>query len=754
MKGFQMAAILACVFSASLLLSSSPTPVPGEANVFIGTGGLGFGVGSTTPAAAVPFGAVRLGPDTSWHGLNPIISHNVGYWYPDNQVRGFSHTHLSGIGVTDYGHFRFTPAVGRPEKRVDQKGYISRFEHKDESARPGYYSVLLKDSGVKAELTATRDAGFHRYAYPAGQNALLIVDLGRAVLDRYACGAELNIDPALGEFWGWQKVCGSLTARDGGAKFYFTAKINAKLKDFGIKDEGQMKPESLKAEGVKITAWFDFGAQDKPVLVKCGISMISAEQAKKNLNAQIPDWDFDKTLAAAEAAWKDAFAKIEIKGGTAEQRSIFYGALYHSYLMPTNYTEEGMVYSGLDKKPHRADWGYYYSDFSIWDTFRNLHPLLVLLEPEKDTDMMQSLWKMAEEGGFMDRWPTANLYTNCMTGTFQDCVIADGFIKGLKNFDVEKVYASMVRVANQPAPAGHPGNGRPGILDYKKYGYLPVESKEPASSTLEYAYADFCIAQVAGKLGKESDAAEFYKRAGYYKNQYNPKSGFFQPRRASGSFKEPFSARAWGLNYTEGTAYHWLWTNWYDPSGMAELLGGREKMVGRLESFFEKVEHADSDALPHIYYWHGNEPDMHAAYMFDQLGRPELTQKWVRWVINTKYQNNPSGLPGNDDCGTMSAWFIFSSLGFYPLAGTELYYLTSPLFPEAVMHLAKGDITVKARGAPEKIYIKSVKLNGKPIDRVWIRHDEIKDGAELVFELSAAPTAWGKNSPEPEFRVR
>jgi len=743
---------MAAVFSVSLLLNSAPE---GDGvNVFIGSGGIGFGVGSTSPAAQVPFGAVRLGPDSSWNGLNPIFAHNVGYWYLDNQIRGFSHTRLSGIGTTDYGNFRFMPATGAPEKRIEQKGYLSRFDHEDESARPGYYSVVLKESGIKAELTATRDAGFHRYSYPPGRNALLVIDLGRAVLDRYACGAELNLDSGSGELWGWQKICGSFTAREGGVKFYFFSRVSEPVKAFGIYDKGRLKPGASSAAGTKIAAGLEFGALRKPLLAKCAISLISSDQARLNLDAQIPDWDFERTLSQAEYAWSSPLAKIEVRGGSADQRAIFKSALYHAYVMPTNFTEQGGYYRGLDKKVHRADETDYYTDFSIWDTFRNLHPLLVLLEPEKDTDMMESLVRMADQGGFLPRWPTADIYTNCMTGTFADCLIADGVIKGLRNFDAEKAYAVMLKVASQPTPQGHPYTGRPGIPDYLKYGYLPVESQQPASSTLEYAYCDFCIAQMAEALGKKADAQEFYRRAEFYKNQYNPGSGFFQPRKANGQFREPFSPRIWGMNYTEGTAYQWLWTSWYDPQGMAQLMAGREKMVSRLENFFARVEHAESNAFPHIYYWHGNEPDMHAAYIFDQLGRPDLTAKWVRWVINTKYKNTPDGIPGNDDCGTMSAWLIFSALGFYPLAGTDIYYLTSPLFPEAVVHLKKGDLKIRARGAPGKIFIKSVNLNGRPLDRAWVRHAEIVNGGELVFELSEKPTEWARNSPQPELKLK
>jgi len=725
-----------------------------EVNVFVGTGGLGFGVGSTSPAACVPFGMVRLGPDTSWNGINPIFAHNVGYWYQDNEIRGFSHTRLSGIGVTDYGNIRFMPGIGKAEKRLSEKAYKSNFRHRDELADPGYYSVVLKDSGIKAEFTASKDAGFHQYTYPSGKNAVLILDLSRAVLDQYACGGGIKIDSQAREIFGWQKVCGSFTARSGGVKYYFFARLSEPIQDFGILHNEKILAKASEAETGKITAYFDFGTLEKPLRVKVGISLISVDQAKRNVDEQIPDWDFNRVREDAKASWEKALAKIEVKGGTKDQRGIFYSAIYHSYIMPTDLTEQGGAYLGLDSKVHQADFGTYYSDFSIWDTFRNLHPLMVLIEPKRSADMLKSLVKMSEQGGFLPRWPTANIYTNCMTGTFADCVIADNYLKGVTDFDAEKAYQNMRQIATEPTPKGHPYSGRPGIPDYLKFGYLPSDKGEPTSSTLEYAYCDFCIAQLASRLGKTEDAIAFYRRAEYYKNNFDPQTGFFRPRKSDGEFQTPFSPLLWGVDYTEGDAWHWLWTNWYDPEGMAELFRGKDKMIGRLLEFFENSARQKTNALPNNYYWHGNEPDMHAAYMFSQLGRPDLTQKWVRWVIETKYKNAPDGLAGNDDCGTMSAWLIFSSLGFYPLAGTDLYYLTSPLFPEAVMHLQKGDLKIVAKGAPEKIYLQSVKLNGKPLDRVWIKHQEIINGAELTFELSDQPTDWGKNSPEPEFRIR
>ncbi len=755
--------VLVFTLCFALLPLLSGTGPGSEVNVWIGTGGTGFGVGSTTPAAAAPFGLVRLGPDTRMGKIESFFGYGGGYWYPEKILRGFSHTHLSGIGVSDYGNLRFMPAVGRGKDRLDERKYRTGFRHQDETAHPGYYSVLL-GNGIKAELTATLDSGFHRYTYPQGQNALLILDLSRALLDNQSCGGEIKIDPAAKTVSGLQIACGSFTKRNpGGIKFYYFARISEPFESYGIRSsEFGIREKATEAKDKKTIAYFDFGPINRPVLLKVGISLISVEQARKNLDAQIPEWDFNKTLADAEKAWKEPLSKIEITGGSRDQRAAFYSALYHSYFQPTNLTEQGGAYLGLDGKTHQADWGIYYSDFSIWDTYRTLHPLLVLLEPKASTDMMETLAKMAEQGGFLPRWPTANMYTNCMTGTFGDCVLADGYLKGLTGFEAAKVYENMVKIANEPTPKGHPYTGRPGILDYKKYGYLPKESKQMASSTLEYAYCDFCIAQMATKLGRPQAAQEFFKRSKYYKNQWDPASGFFRPRKADGKFAA-FSPTVWGVDYTEGTAWQWLWTNWYDPQGMADLFGGREKMVARLEKFMELGALTKSNALPNTYFWPGNEPDMQAPYLFNQLGRPDLTQKWVRWVIDEKFPNTPAGIPGNDDCGTMSAFLIFSELGFYPIAGTDLYYLTAPLFPEATMHLEKGDLKIQARGAPEKIYIKSVKLNGKNLDRVWIRHKEITGGgatgmsrptAVLEFELSEKPTDWGKNSPEPEFRIR
>ncbi len=721
-----------------------------EVNVFIGTGGFGFGVGSTYPGAKVPFGMVSLSPDTSWNGSNISFMHCAGYYYPDNEIRGFSHYHLSGIGIADYGTIRFMPTLGRVPSRITESWYRTKFSHDKESAHPGYYSVIL-NNGIKAELTATRNSGFHRYIYPQNKNALLVVDLGRGSVDRNSCGGKITVDEKTSTVYGWQINCrgiAGLTVGDylkgefdkQGTKIYFYARFNQPVKGFGIFQKGTPQKDATQIQGEKVGAWLDFGRLSSPLLAKVGISLISEEQARINLERQIPGWGFDGVKSQAEKLWEKELSRIEIKGGSHNQRTIFYTAFYHSLLMPTDLTEEGGYYWGFDHKVHRAEGFRYYSDFSLWDTYRTFHPLWILLDPERAKDFAQSLVMMGKQGGYIPKWPTADRYTNCMTSTFADCVLAETYIKGIRGWDYLSGYELIKKVATQPMPKSSVYEGREGLKEYMELGYLPSDKYwESASLTIEHSYNDFCIANFARTLGKEKDAEYFYQRSKNYQNLWDPKDQFLRPKKSNGRFKTFYHPSIWLIlwktDYTEGDAWQWLFAPWHDLEGLAELFGGNNQLISKLEEFLKKGAKEKYNYLPKRYYWHGNEPDIHSAYIFTLVGKPELTQKWVRWILENKYQNAPNGLAGNDDCGTMSAWYIFSSLGFYPISGTDRYILTSPLFKQAVLHLPEGDLIIQAEGAPEKIYIKSVEVDGKELSQLWLNHQQISKGARIKFYL-------------------
>jgi len=715
---------------------------PAEVNPFIGTGGKGFGVGSTFPGPCVPFGLARPGPDTASRGWNPSFYHCSGYDATDQWIRGFSHTRLSGIGVVEYGNVLVMPTQGGAADPSRERTYRSRFNHRTEQARPGYYAVTLADSGIRAELTATAHTGLHRYTFPKAGRGRIIVSASHAISRTGSCGAKLELKPEAREITGSVKQCGSLTGRNGGVEIYFAVRLSEPFCGFGVASDGRSRPGAKSGAGKNVGAYVDVETgPEKPVLVQVGISFISVDQARRHLDEELAGRSFEQVLGDAEKAWREALSLVEVTGGGDDQRTIFYTALYHAQIMPTDFTEAGGRYRGFDKQVHAAEGFRYYTDFSLWDTFRSLHPLLTLLLPGRAADMMQSLTLMAEQGGYLPKWPTAYVYTGCMVGASADNVLADSYLKGIRWLDVDKAYQAARYLAVTPLPEKSGDDSRLGIAEYIAKGYVPADRfKASASRTIEYSYNDWCLAGWAKALGKDEDARMFSARAKNYQNLWDPKTGCLRGKNADGSWKKPFASWIWTGSYAEGNARQWTLAPLHDALGLIELMGGKEAFVKRLNDFFEKSAKKKSNFLPGSYYWHGNEPDIHAAYLFDYAGRPDLTQKWVRWAMATKYKNAPDGLDGNDDCGTLSAWYVFSALGFYPVAGSDVYLIGSPIFEKAVMHLQGGDLTVRAEPDPAKnIYIRLVTLNGKKLEKPWFKHEQIAKGGELVFEMSEKP---------------
>lgn len=732
-----------------------------KVNVFIGTGGKGFGIGSAYPGPSRPFGMARPGPDTASFGPNPGFYHCSGYYYEDKMIRGFSNLRLSGIGVPDYGNVMIMPTLKLSRDYSNEKTY--RALHGFEDAWPGSYLVSLLypaltsktflERVIAVELTAHNHSALHRYTFPRPGPGVIVISASHAVNNKQTRGAEILITPQEREVSGKVKQCGSLTGRGGGTEIFFVIRLDQEFKQYGVFADGPNQPGKTAGQGKNVGAYLQVETgPETPVLVRVGLSFISVEQARRNLREEIGDRGFDEVEKEAVEVWDNALSVIEIMDGDTssaekEKETIFYTALYHSLLMPTDVTEAGGVYRGLDGKVHESKGRRYYTDFSLWDTFRTLHPLITLIAPDRSADMMQSLTLMAEQGGYMPRWPTAYTYTSCMIGASANNAMADAYLKGVRNFDVEKAYAAMRFLALNPVPesAKKKGfDGRPGLEEFAKLGYVPADKYGgSASMTIEYSYNDFCLAELAKALGKEDDYKLFMARAGNWKNLWDPKSGYLRGKKADGSFVGHFMPSSWTSYYVEGNARQWLWAPLHDVSGLMELMGGPAGLVKRLASFFEMSAKRPDTFLPDFFYWHGNEPDIHAAYLFDLAGRPDLAQKWVRWIMAAKYQNSPAGLDGNDDCGTLSAWFVFSALGFYPVAGTDLYLLGSPLFPKAVIHLPAGDLVIKANGDPAKnIYVRRVTLNGQPLPHPWFKHEEIVKGGELVFEMSSQPFPW------------
>ena len=731
----------------------------GYVNPFIGADQHGH----TFPGATLPFGMVQLSPDTGIEGWDWCS----GYHYSDSSIMGFSHTHLSGTGCGDYGNILFMPLIGRiktepgPKTNPDE-GYRSRFDHERELAEPGYYSVLLKDYEITAELTATKRAGFHRYTFPNSNSGHILIDLshrirgeavqgGVNVVNNHTIEGYSYCDPKGG---GW---CAS------GAMYtvYFAAEFNKPFSSYGVWKDNRIYEGRDKITGPKIGAFVDYKTtKGEQILVKVGISFTSIKDARKNLEVEIPNWGFNEVRSKAKNDWNKKLNKIDVESGSENDLTTFYTALYHTMIAPNTFSDVDGSYTGMDKRIHSSSDHAHYSIFSIWDTFRAEHPLLVLLEPEKDSEMIESLLDKYDQGGYLPIWELASSYTNCMIGDHATSVIADAYLKGLEGFDIEKAYAAIKKGAMDLPPKEHTFKGRVGLNYYKKLGYLPANRVgESVSRTLEYTYDDWCVAQVAKALGKTEDYEYFMGRSLNYRNLFNPSNGFFQGKKEKGPWVKLFDPRYIGGDrerlYTEGNAWQYLWSVQHDVQGLIDLMGGEGDFIEKLDHFFKQPSIITGPAVPDVtgmigQYAHGNEPSHHIPYLYDYAGQPWKTQERVRQIMDTLYHANPGGLCGNEDVGQMSAWYVFSAMGFYPACpGMPAYAIGSPVFDRVTVHLdeywGSNELIITAENnSPKNKYIQSVTLNGKPLNKPWITHEDVVNGGVLVFEMGPSPNKkWG-----------
>ncbi len=737
-----------------------PTPEPPEpeeydpadyVNPLIGAGGIGFGIGASFPGPTVPFGQVRPGPDTSLASSAMPILHCGGYYYEDDYIKGFSHIHLHGVGAAEFGNILFMPTIGMDESRTDASGYRSEFFHDDEVVEAGYYAVTLEDHDIRVELTATTHAAMQRYTFPASDESVVLVDLAHT-LDGAVEIADVQLDPDTGEITGHVYNNDGFVGRVGGAHFHFVSRFDRLPTDWGtwsIDADGvvTMGDGGTDAEGDRIGAWFRFDtAAGDQVAVKTGISVIDLDHAQANLDAEIGDQDFDTVREAARDVWNDELGVVEVTGGTEDERIMFYTALYHAFMMPATYTEAGGDYLGFDQAVHESDDFTYYTELSLWDTFRTEHPLLILIAPDRQKDILISLEHMLEQGGGLPKWALHTGDTGSMIGTPVDQVIAGSYLKGIRGYDVEAMLDEMIAHATGWDMPGH----RSCMEEYLTLGYVAMDGEcdKGTSRTLEFAYNDFAVAQLADALGRTAEADELYEQSLSYTNLWSDETQFFTGRMTDGSFNPDFDPESFNSSdFCESTAWQYLWHVQHDVDGLATLMGGPDVLAERLDWLFEETIELQEDLMegvPSYYYWHGNEPDMHAAYLFDQVGRPDLTQKWVRWIMEDAYTPGPDGIAGNDDCGTLSSWYVFSALGFYPVPATDLYLIGSPIFTSATIHLPEGDLVVAAEGAsPQALYIQSAAVNGEALEEPWIRHEEIAAGGTLEFVMGEVASDWG-----------
>jgi predicted alpha-1,2-mannosidase len=708
--------------------------------------------GHTYPGATVPFGLVQLSPDTRlkfWDGVS-------GYHYSDNTLLGFSHTHLTGTGCGDMGDIRFAPISGEIPK-ITKDGFPQRFSHDDEKAKPGYYRVVLQDSKIEVELTATPHAGFHKYVFPADAVARLFLDVDRGSLDKPVEGCiEVESKTRVS---GFRRSTGRVKEH----AFYYVAEFSRPFDSWAIEVDDQKTDNPPKGQGVHTQAFFNFNDASKPVLVKVGISPTSVEGARKNLEAEIPAWDFDGAVRDAEKNWNDVLGRLEIKTDDAAVREIFYTAFYHSCLAPTLYGDVDGGYFGLDHKAHVDKTFQNYSTFSLWDTYRAQHPLITIVQPQRIDDIVNSMLAHYREfdNHTLPVWSMLGNETWCMIGNHAIPVIADAYGKGFHGFDAEAVLKAMYdSVLPRKKPYKHYTERL--LAEYDAQGYIYTQedrygSKQSVSRTLEYAYDDWCVGQMAGQLGKKDLADRFAKRAQNYRNHFDPETGFMRGKFADGKWRDPFApndiARA---DYTEATAWHYLFSVPHDVQGLIDLIGGDEKFVAKLDDMFS----ASSESTGHNInicgligqYAHGNEPCHHVPYLYNYAGTPWKSQERVRQIMTDLYANTPGGLCGNDDCGQLSAWYVFSAIGFYPVnPASGVYVIGSPLVDRVTIRLDPkyqkgGAFTIIAENnSTENKYIQSATWNGKPFNRSWFSHAELVAGGELTLKMGPKPNPdWAK----------
>ena len=728
-------ALFAGGFSGGGVKTDVPRPETGEfagkVDLFTGTGGYPWMCGMLSPAAAAPFGCVRLGPDTcAAGGIAKVKTNTSGYYYEHGHIRGFSMSRLSGTGARDYGMFRVTPAAGdlaRPAALT--------YSHKNESAVPGYYAVYLPGAAALCEMTATAHAGLQRYTFRTDKTASLYLDAGSSISEGGAKDGSAALLPSGRALTAQVTLTGAFSERYGGLKVWLYAEWDA-----------DASPE-LSADGTGVTLRFG-SIKNKSVTLKSAISFVSAENAAENLRAEVGEKTFDEVYAGTAAEWEERLSAVRVQAD-ADTEKVFYTTLYNTMLMPTDFTDASGEYLGFDGKAHVAEGYTYRTDLSLWDTCRNVHSLYTLIAPDVQADCLLSMLEMASQGGSLPRWAMGAGDAGSMFGDPANIVFAESYLKGLQ-FDVEKAYRYAALSAEGQAKARVQ---REAAGTYNEYGYLPDDLVESysVSKTLEYAWEDAATAVLASAAGDENGAALYGARAMNYKNLWDPETGYFRAKNSDGSWGRlnpnvtSFVDDVFGTDlfssYCEGSARQWRWSAIHDIDGMIELFGSPEYFVSELNDFMGDASLARGAVDPGAGYWIGNEHDMHCAYLFNNAGRPDLTQKWVRWTLANRFAAGPDGLDGNDDGGALSAWYVFSALGFYPVAGTDRYWVGSPCVNAAEIAVGAGNtlrVTV-INQSESNVYVKSVTLNGAPLAEPFLTHAQLASGGELVFTMSDTP---------------
>ena len=692
---------------------------------FIGTGFHGH----TYPGATVPFGAVQLSPDTragNWDAC-------AGYHYDDSTITGFSHTHLSGTGCIDLGDLLIRPTTQSIDLSKKTICTPTVFRHEDEKAEAGYYAVLLHEEGIRAELTATAHTGVHRYTFPKESTPTVIVDLKHSLDNEHIYESSLQVvNPH--EMTGMRNTRGWSDNQ----RIYFVIQCSQPFEKATLVSN-QKALEGKEAEGTDLQALLKFKDRtSEPIVMKVGLSIVSVENARENLQAEVEGFDFDAVKQAAYHTWNDAVSAIKVEGGTEEQKTNFYTALYHSMVVPNVVSDVNGQYRRHDQTIGQLPQGaVQYSTFSLWDTFRAWNPMMTLIDTTLVTNMIHSFLHIYDASGELPLWPLSAGETGTMIGYHSASVIADAYMKGIRGFDAEKALEALVVSSEK---------NQKGADYYISKGFIPSNiKKESISCLLEFAYDDWCIAQLAQALGKQEIYDTYIRRSQQYLNVFDGATRFFRPKRMDGNWETPFNPNEVGRAYTEATAWQYRFFVPHDVNGMVQLFGGKEAFTSALDDIFHTDAQVDGDLVDITgligQYAHGNEPSHHIAYLYNYIGQPWKTQAMTRRLLDEMYAPTPEGIVGNEDCGQMSAWYILSSLGLYAVCpGSNEFTFTTPLFEKATLQLANGKtLTITANHPEKNLYIDKVELNGKEIETNFVTYEQLMGGGELHFSLTDQP---------------
>ena len=750
--------VVVALMSALSLSAQEPSDY---VNPMIGTDGMGH----TFPGACVPFGGVQLSPDTDNipHNINgkyqkATYKYCAGYQYPDSTIVGFSHTHFSGTGHSDLGDILIMPGTGQVQlvagtEQDPDSGYRSRFSHESEKASPGYYEVFLEDSGVKAQLTATSRVGVHKYTFPENESGHIVLDLGHGIYnyDGKVLWSTVRVEN--------ETLLTGYRITNGWARTnytYFAISFSEPVTEYGYQDRADIPYKGFwkrfKVEknfpemaGRNVAAYFHFDTKEsRELVVKVGLSAVSAEGALKNLKAEADGRSFDELARAAEDAWNKELSMFKIEG-TEDQMAMFYTSLYHTMINPSVYMDVDGSYRGLDYNIHKAEGFENYTVFSLWDTYRAEHPLMNIIQPERSSDMVTSMIRHQQQSvhGMLPIWSHMANENWCMSGYHAVPVLADAIIKGISD-PSDEAFDAMVSTSTVPYYSG--------LGEYMELGYVPMDKvSTAASTTLEYAYDDWTIYSAAVAAGRQDVAEEYLKRAQYYRNIYDPEIGFARPRFSDGSFKKEFDVRqTHGEGFIEGNSWNFSFHVPFDVKGLMVLMGGEQVFIQRLDELFgmhlpEEYYAANEDITIDCLvggYVHGNEPSHHVPYLYAWTSQPWKTQYWIRDIMNRMYRNDIRGLGGNDDCGQMSAWYIFTAMGFYPVCpGSDQYVLGAPYLPYVRLNLPGGKtLEIKAPAVSDRNrYVKSLRVNGQIYDKMYITHEDVLRGGVWEFVMDSKP---------------